>query len=377
MALTERYVTATAAGGGDGTSGNPWTLTEALATAAAGDRVNIKSGSYARTATDAPTNDGTIVTPIVFRGYNTTIGDLDTQGRLNGNGNLDTTNFPVLTYDATFMLNLAGSNYVIYANLSIVGNRTGVVFNAVGSYDIVYKCLVTNSNNDASAGGLSIDYLALNCDVNMTAASGTLYAINLAGANGSKCIGCRVRNTPGLGIRCTGSHASVIGCTVVNSGGDGISWTSTTVGHYAPLIYGCTVYSANDGIKFPNAAHTVPMIVVNNMITDCASYAVNSLYAGTAQELAVFANNRTRNNTLGTINGFDNWAEGSTWNHVISYVGDGTNAAQDYANTATGDLNLVLTSPAIGHGVVPYTDVGGLQKKKPISSSDLTGGMDG
>lgn len=68
-----KYVTTTAAGGGDGTLGNPWTMAEAVAQAVAGDIVRVSPGTYSinRTSTDNtpafhPTNSGTLADPIIF-----------------------------------------------------------------------------------------------------------------------------------------------------------------------------------------------------------------------------------------------------------------------------------------------------------------------
>ena len=80
MAFTERYVADAASGGGAGTEGDPWTLAEALANAVAGDRVNILSDSSYSLGADTVTNAGTAASLIVFRVYNSPIGDLEGQG---------------------------------------------------------------------------------------------------------------------------------------------------------------------------------------------------------------------------------------------------------------------------------------------------------
>ena len=76
MAITEKYVTTTGAGAHDGTSeANAWSLTEAIAAAAAGNRVNVKAGTYTLGA-GATFPAGTVAAPIIWRGYSSTIGDL-------------------------------------------------------------------------------------------------------------------------------------------------------------------------------------------------------------------------------------------------------------------------------------------------------------
>ena len=75
MAFIERFVAVDAAGGGDGSAEDPWTLDEAAAQAAAGERVNIKAGVYALSAALSPAYDGWKNAPIVWRGYTDLPGD--------------------------------------------------------------------------------------------------------------------------------------------------------------------------------------------------------------------------------------------------------------------------------------------------------------
>jgi len=68
-----RFVSASAAGGGDGSEASPWTLAEAMTNAVAGDRVQIAPGTYRGAATGDryvptfnPSHSGTVDAPIVF-----------------------------------------------------------------------------------------------------------------------------------------------------------------------------------------------------------------------------------------------------------------------------------------------------------------------
>ena len=78
MAFNEKYVTVTGGGLHDGSSeANAWTFAEAYSNHAAGDRLNIKAGTYNVDAVYNAWVQGSISTPISLRGYKTTIGDLD------------------------------------------------------------------------------------------------------------------------------------------------------------------------------------------------------------------------------------------------------------------------------------------------------------
>lgn len=82
MAYTERYVSALAAGGGDGSVGSPWTFTESVTAVTNGMRINVKAdGDYTVTGGSAPfvwvdvTRCGTPALPVMWRGYGTVPGD--------------------------------------------------------------------------------------------------------------------------------------------------------------------------------------------------------------------------------------------------------------------------------------------------------------
>ncbi len=78
MAFAEKYVTVTGGGLHDGSSeANAWTFYEAYSNHSAGDRINIKAGTYSITQSTSTWQSGTVSSPLSFRGYKTSIGDLD------------------------------------------------------------------------------------------------------------------------------------------------------------------------------------------------------------------------------------------------------------------------------------------------------------
>jgi hypothetical protein len=100
MAFNEKYVTVTGGGLHDGSSeANAWTLAEANLNASAGDRVNVKAGNYSFTTSGEILGvAGTASSPVWWRGYKASIGDMDiqpTSQRVSG------TDIPLFTSNAT------------------------------------------------------------------------------------------------------------------------------------------------------------------------------------------------------------------------------------------------------------------------------------
>jgi len=134
MAITERYVSSTAGGGGDGSEGSPWTFVEASNNSAPGDRINIKAdGTYTLGSNLEIDIGADEVSPVHWRGYGTTIGDgtkptIDVQTNRLGIG-----------------LNTTG--HIIFDTFSITGDSA------------LFPCLQTNDN-----GGVMV----INVDVENT-----------------------------------------------------------------------------------------------------------------------------------------------------------------------------------------------------------------
>jgi hypothetical protein len=96
-------------------------------------------------------------------------------------------------------------------------------------------------------------------------------------------------------------------------------------------------------------------MIWGNMVTDNSGYAIN----GTSNGMAYIGPNRVRDNTSGTIvTGINssNWlAIGRFWPLTTTDTGG---PESDYVNAASGDYNLVSTSPAVGSSYPKYADFG-------------------
>lgn len=166
MAYTEKYVSPAGAGTHDGSSeANAWTFEEAIAApVAAGCRVNVKTGTHTLTA-NRTLPAGTTESPIEWRGYNSTIGDLENQGRDATTGELITTNFPVI--DGTSAYRLIHGGYTTLKNLivqSSVTNGTALAAGLTGHQTERCKILQSGTGSTRAFAGTTTYGSVIDCD---------------------------------------------------------------------------------------------------------------------------------------------------------------------------------------------------------------------
>lgn len=339
MAITERYVTSAATGGYTGSTNplTPATLTVAFTLGTAGDRWNIKNdGTYNRSAGDAPPAVGTLDNPLMYRGYNTVIGDAE-QGRSAGDGNLITSNMPLIDYGALGVLSIGASPNVVCSGLNIT---TAYPFNpavGTGTNTTFFNCKIANTSS--ALGGTTIRSgggaaTFINCDI--SSAYSAEYAVN--SASGIYLIACKITAGPGMGVY-VNSGGVISDCLVYSCGTGGIYCNDqyAAVGIYNCTIVGCT----GDGIRFN--ANVYPLAVVANChITDNTEWGIRSLGTGPR----VFTNNRFRDNGSGAVTGpaADNWALGAIFKSLTTDSGTG---ASDYAT----DYSLLSTAVGVTAGL--------------------------
>lgn len=351
MAITEHYVTTD---GSDtwAASTNPVTpcsLADALTNAAAGDRVNIKSGTYNLTSF-SPANAGTAASPIIYRGYSSTIGD-GYQGRTNGNGALVVTNMPVFAMSTNqFSYNKA---YVIVESINITTAYAGAAVGISGTYNLFSRCVITMTGSSATGYGLHMvgaGNVALDCDVSNTGGT-ALCAINAGNATVSV-LYCRATCTNGIGVRAI-SAARVIGCVIYDSTTGisyGVAWSTS------PIIIGNTIVGNATGILAYSASTTCGPIV-NNIITDSSGYGIDGADASGVHMLLAY--NRFRANTSGDVRYADNHATATSYGHVT------TGASSDFVDAGGNDYRLATGSPARSAGIFAYGDIGALRHIDP------------
>ena len=385
MAWTERYVRDDAAGGGDGTTNTnsggtgAWTLAEALAAYASGQRVNVRAGTYANTTTSRTFGTaGTTTAPVWWRGFNTTPGDIDTDNTLAK---------PSITFTTGVMI--VSAAHQMFSALSISGAATSVgqvqITNAttvgVRFHRCRIECTGTNANssafgfNNSPNGGLTFS----NCWLKATSsANGVLGGSNGAGTNWSVILHSCVIEGGGDGVRMTGTTGTnqlvAVGCIFDSCGSDGVEIAGANSGMH--LIDRCTFYNCGgDGVRV-SATITGLLAVTNSIFSQNGGYGINNS-TGTNTNIIKRMRNLYYSNTSGTENGFgDN-----------SSFSDQTDSASPFVGASSDNFSLVASSNGKANGApggfenfsstTGYLDIGAAQRREHSAAARFILGLGG
>lgn len=338
MAFAEKYVTDAAGGSGAGTEGDPWTLAEGLDQAVAGDRVNVKSDGAYSLGADTVTNAGTVFDLIVFRGYDSSIGDLENPGRSASDGSLVTTGFPPITLTGT----LIPSAFSFFQNLAFTGALSSTL---IGSSTIdnfgFTECEVINTQNDAGATAVQGDNFCVlaQSDFECTGAThGVVLDLDLE----PTAFACRIKANANTGLAYL-SGAFILDNLFI---GDGSSVAIDQIAARSRqlIIKGNTIYNWGTAIQRPNVAPTNFISqIYNNHVTDCAKY-IDDLYVGTDSTPVIEMNNRTRDNTTPRTGVGDGILSGEV-------TTDTGGIETDYTNAGADDLSLISVAPGVDAGL--------------------------
>jgi hypothetical protein len=365
VSITERYVTTTGAGAHDGTSeADAWSPTEALTNAVAGQRVNVKAGTYTLAANFTPANAGTVAQPIIWRGYNVTIGDLDTGLRSAASLALDVTNFPVIACGASWIIALTTS-YHILQNLSVTGSKNDGLI-TLGSRNMLVrvKAVTTGSASSTAACTMSGTNPGVSIDCEFESTHASSVAAVFCNTAGQKLIGCRLKSASSGassgGLYMNAGTIMAVRCVIVASAADAV-FIGTTTG--SCLVDSCTLYApSRNCIGVANVAAVDLPVLVNCVGTDSTRFA-NNANSGTSHRPIVRYGCRTRDNGNADV-GFDDWP---SFGMVTTDTGGPTS---DFGDLAGGtDYRLAAASPCLSAGHVGALDIGALQKTPAAGGS--------
>jgi len=309
MAYTEKYVSALASGGGDGSSGDPWTFAESIA-ASAGDHVNVKDdGTHTISANWTPSNAGTDANNMVWEGYSSSIGD----------GGIATVQWSHNSTGRVFTL-LANQQFIGLSVAASGANTYQRVFYSTADSANLIRCIISGASASINTIHLYQGML-LNCNV-----AGNVVLDSLdGGVLYSKVV------SPGNGIQCDGGSAIVNNLVIRSGSTGGTGIDLTTANARLCHIDGNTVKGFTTGIDI--GAIDAPIIVSNNLVANCGGYGF--AWTGASQlYLPVFLRNAHYSCASGQQTGA---TDALGYGHV-------TLSADPFTNAAGGDYSLNNTS---------------------------------
>ena len=319
-----------------------WAWATMLTTLAAGERANVQGAITGGTAAQSFTNAGTTANPMSIRGINSTLGDLEANGRTIG-GKLVTTNFPVITYTSLGWLTLP--SFMVAEHLKFTGAVANPTLSG-GTANIIRRVEGANTHGTSSSaigisgvGGSVID----DCDGYSTSTSATAVAIVSNGA--SLVVRCYAdalaSGASGIGLA---DRSSAHGCVIVGAV-NGIAASGSRCD-----IDRCSFYNITTAAVTQSAASAVASI------TNCVAWlsgGSSKFYNSTTSVRAHFQNTNAVGNSGAADVNEGNWP----------VYGEIALSASPFTSTTDFTLNNTAGGGAACRGVAYplYDDVGAWQ----------------
>lgn len=380
MAITDKYVSSTATGSGDGSSeASPWTLAQAVSNLAAGQRVNIKKGVYTLTSVLNPSAHGTAYRPVLWRGYDTTPGDLDDKLTSKISGTLSDS-MPVIetSYSYYALLDSDMTHLIGLCFKNTSGNRPALYDRS--RYGWRKNCIFIQDVANSTFAAIRIDNTQyrtyLNCEFRAKgdASNSSRYAVNIGqlGCEFHYCYfnanGVSSSTTNGLvnvGYRCqlfnkcvfdggstqiksNDESYSVVDCVFHNAGDDAINVTG----------------NSSFGNSFTNG-----ISVVNCYFSEVGGYAIGNPSPGSLG-LATSGIGVFNNAYYNVTNKFEHMPDTQEYDEVAD-------TSAPFEDAPNGNFALVSGSNARGYGMGNQislasegsSDVGAIQHTPVVDTS--------
>ncbi len=339
------YWSSAASGGGDGSFGDPFTLTEAIddanaETGGGNDYIGLDDGTYSRTATDTISVNCPVDNPHRFIGADSS--GNPTIVELNPNGSLDETDMPLLSYSSGNGLSVTGNSNLIIG-LQVEGDRSSALVSMNGNGSEATGLKVTNASTNANGVALQVSghsSRACCCDLYQTGASGGAAAGVISGAH-TNFIDCRATSTSGSAFYTAYNFgaSTFTRCIGYGSGEHGLA-VVTTNANGTVLVEGCTFYD-NDGNAIDVSSSNIAVTKVkDSYLSGNGGYAADD---NGASGLISLDNVRAHDNASG------NWNLSTRALEVAIRLDETDSGAadQDFVDAAGLDFRLKPGSAAI------------------------------
>jgi len=374
MTITDKYVSATATGSGDGSSeSSPWTLAQAVSSMASGQRVNIKKGTYTISSVLNPSANGVAYRPILWRGYDTTPGDLDDKLSENITGTLSDS-MPVIETNGNYIiLDADFHNLIGLCFKNTVGNRPALYDRSAYGWRKNCKFIQDYSNASYSTIDIGQDQYRtfLNCEFSAKgdANNSNDYAAKLGA------LGCRFNfcHFHANGVSSSSTN-SLVSCAqrfqvfnkCVFEGGS----TQLQTGSGDVTVIDCAFHNAGaDAIQVTGGS---TIYYNGSNIINCTFSEVTDYAIGNTQTSLAYANSGIgvfNNAYYDVANKFENMPDTQEYDEV-------SDTATPFEDAAAGNFSIKSDSNAyslgLGHHITLDTE--NHSDPSPAQHADPTGG---